>query len=314
MLSNKRFLGLVLAGVATLCWASFYIVSRFAFGESATAIDPVYFSFLRFVFASAFFLAVLAWQGKLSKAAEAFRLDWKLLSMLALTGIALQGILVFWALKYTTAARGSLFANAAPIFTALIAFFVLGERLGWKGFLGMGLGFAGAAVAIMRGGGGDAYAQSDGVIIGDLLALGSGVFWAIYTVWGAKATARHGSLVSTAIAILVGTAMLFALTLAFGCPLELDFGWKLWLATAYLGIFGCGLAFLCWYAALKYLKAGEVGAFGYMSAALAALMSFLFLRESFSIWFFLALAAIVAGVWLMMDGQAKSGGTASLDE
>ena len=220
-----------------------------------------------------------------------------------MTGVLLEGVLVFWSLKYTTAARSSLFANTSPIFTILLAMLVLKERLDWRKTLGMSIGFLGVAMAISSRGG-DIYFSVDSVI-GDLLALGSGICWAAYTVWGAGVAERHGSLIGTAAAIMIGTTMIFAVILCGGGTMSWRLSWKLWLAMAYLGVCGNGIAYLCWYAAMKHISASEVGAFGYISAALAAALSFIFLRENFSFGFALALAAVVLGVYLMVE-KSKS--------
>lgn len=296
----------MLAFIATASWASFYIVSRYAFGENDKIIDPVFFSFLRFMIASFFFLTVLGWRGKLGETTRVFRKNLWIFGFLATAGIVGEGILVFWSMKYTTAARSSLFANASPIFTVLMAMAV-GERLNWRKSLGMVIGFAGAAVAIISRGGGDMYFSTTS-ILGDLLALGSGVCWAAYTVWGTGVSEKFGSLASTSISIILGTVIIFALVVCCGSPMVWNFSWKLWLAIIYLGVCGNGISYLCWFAALKYLKAGELGAFGYISAALTVLLSFTLLRETFTVSFFLALGGIIFGVYLMMEKAPEKAG------
>jgi drug/metabolite transporter (DMT)-like permease len=303
---GKKMLGLVLAFIATAFWASFYIVSRYAFGENDKVIDPVFFTFLRFMFASLFFLMVLGWRGKLGDTTRVFKKNLWIFGFLAIAGIVGEGILVFWSMKYTTAARSSLFANASPIFTVLMAMAV-GERLNRRKSLGMVIGFAGAAIAIFSSGGGDMYFSATS-ILGDLLALGSGVCWAAYTVWGAGVSEKFGSLASTAISIILGTVIIFALVICCGSPMVWSFSWKLWLAIIYLGVCGNGISYLCWFAALKYLKAGEVGAFGYISAALTALLSFTLLGETFTVSFFLAMGGIIFGVYLMMEKPPEKAG------
>lgn len=221
-------------------------------------------------------------------------------AFLALMGIVLEGVLLFWSLKYTTAARSSLFANTSPIFTALLAAFILREGLDRRKAIGMAIGFAGVAVAIVSRGAGDLYLTAASVA-GDLLALGSGVCWAAYTVWGMEATRKHGSLTSTIVVVWLGTAMLLALTLVMRRPMVWALPLRLWLAILYLGVIANGVALVCWFAALKYLKAGEVGAFGYVSAILTMLLSCALLHERFGVGFFLAMFGVFAGVYLMME-------------
>jgi drug/metabolite transporter (DMT)-like permease len=302
MFKGKKLKGVLLGFAATVFWASFYTVGRCVFGENEDFIDPLFFTFLRFIPASVFFIAVMAWRGVLGSAAMALGKNLWIYFFLALTGIVGEGALVFWSLKYTTAARSSLFANMSPIFTVLLAIFALGEKCGPRKTLGVIIGFAGAAAAIFGRGQSDMYISAAGVF-GDLLALASGVCWAAYTVWGTGVATRHGGLVSSGLTIIAGTVLLGVLVLVTGRPMVWVFSWKLWLAVIYLGVFGNAVAYLCWYAALKYLRAGELGAFGYVSAALSALLSFLFLKESFSVWFFIALGAVILGVYLIIESD-----------
>jgi len=266
---DKKNLGFLLAFMATICWSSFYIVSRYAFGEHNDLIDPVFFSFLRFLMASIFFSVILATQKNLGLALRTFKCNMGIFAVLALSGIILEGILIFWSLKYTTASRSSLFANASPIFTVLLAFFVLGENLGLRKIAGMALGFAGAGIAIFSPGNGDIYFTGM-ALLGDLLALLSGICWAAYTVWGASVAKKYGSFLSTAIPMILGTVITGGIVVLSERPMLWNLSWDLWLAIIYLGIFGNALSFLCWYAALRHLKAGELGAFGYISAGLTA--------------------------------------------
>ncbi|OGV49520.1 MAG: hypothetical protein A2017_22065 [Lentisphaerae bacterium GWF2_44_16] len=300
MFSRKKLIGFSLAFIPTVSWASFYIVSRFAFGENEDVIDPVFFSFLRYFIAGIFMFALIIHQKKFKAMASAMKTDLWMFVFLGITGVVLEGTLLFWSLKYTTAARSSLFANTSPIFTVLIAIFALNEKPDHRKILGMLIGFAGTFIAIVSRSKGDLYLTSSG-ILGDLLAMGSGICWAAYTVWGTGVSSRYGSFISASIVIIFGSIMLFAVVLLTGRPMLWNFPAKLWIATIYLGLMTNAVAYLCWYAALKYLKAGELGAFGYISAILTVILSFTLLHEKFTFSFFLALTGVIAGVYLMME-------------
>jgi len=59
------------------------------------------------------------------------------------------------------------------------------------------------------------------------------------------------------------------------------------------------------YAALRYLKPGVLGAFGYLSAAIQLTRSLIVLKEKFSVMFILAVALILCGISLMMSDPSK---------
>ena len=81
---------------------------------------------------------------------------------------------------------------------------------------------------------------------------------------------------------------------------------RLWAGTIYTGVVTLAWANACWYAALRYLKPGVLGAFGYLSAAITFTLSLIVLKEKFSVMFILAIALILGGMSLMMSDPAKN--------
>ncbi len=291
---------MTLAFIATVSWASFYVVSRYIFGEDNDFTDPVFATFLRFLMGSLFFLFLLTILGKTPEMFKAFRKNTWMFVFLGLVGIVGEGVLVFWAAKYTTAARCSLCANLSPVFTVLIAWLFAGEKMNVYKITGMILGLGGVFLAILGNGGKDIYTGAS-CIIGDLLAIGSGICWAAYTVGGLGVTKKYGATISTAVVIITGTFLLFLLVIVTNRPVQWSISLHMLLAYAYLGVFANGISYLCWYRALNYLKAGEVGAFGYISVILSVIFSCIFLKESLTLSFYIALVCVMGGVYLMME-------------
>ena len=62
---------------------------------------------------------------------------------------------------------------------------------------------------------------------------------------------------------------------------------------------------MCWYAALKFLKPGELGSFGYVSIILTFLLAFCFLGEKITLPFARCLATILFGTCLMLKNPGK---------
>ena len=60
--------------------------------------------------------------------------------------------------------------------------------------------------------------------------------------------------------------------------------------------------------ALKHLKPGELGAFGYLTPALSAVLSQICFAERLGWGFLLALALILGGVALMMERSPRAAG------
>ena len=296
MIARGRMAGLGLGLLATVFWASLYVVTRLLFGNFT--VDPLTLTFLRFLMASVFFVGLAAVMGRGRELFRALvRHGWTF-AFLGLTGVFGEGALQFYSLQYTTAARSCLFANASPILTALIAAMLLKEPITPRMAAGMAVGLL-AMILGMGGQAGSDQFMGRSSYTGDLLALMSAVCWSVYTVGGIGVTRQYGGLISASAAMLAGTAITLAFLLATGRPVFPAMPAPVWWGMAYLGVGASGLAYVAWFSALKYLKAGELGAFGYISTMITAALAMLLVKERLTLTFGIAFAGVLLGVWLM---------------
>lgn len=298
MLDSARLKGIFFGMTATAFWGSFYPASRFIFGEELEQADPVFIAFLRTVIC---FLSLLPffWRGTdRIRFRKDWKRDWKLFLLMAISAQA-ESMLVFLATKYTTAARASLLANTAPIFTVVIAVLMVQESLNrWKA-AGMILGFGGITLAALSRGM-DRFTDGAGAWQGDLLALGSGICWALFTVLAGRIAERdYDSRFITCVTGGLGVILMIPVLFLLGCRPEFHLPLRAWLGLFYLGICAGSLANCCWCQALKYLQPGEAGSFGYVSAMMAVAFSTLFLGEKLSLAFLLAIPCVLGGIGLM---------------
>ena len=303
---NKEWIGFLLGLGATVLWASYYPAARFIFG-TAEQSDPLLLSIIRMGFTVLFFLPFIVFSKKRrSLLPELLKTEWKILAFLAFSGVVVQGVLVFISLKYTTAARGALMANMAPIFTVIFAWLFLKESISAKMWSGMIIGFAGIALSMVSSAKDIFLNNSASTLFGDLLALLSGVAWALYTVAGVRIVRERDSMTVTMLTFAMGFLMMPPVMLIFGSPFDLStMTPRLWIGMLYMGIFTGGLAFWAWLAALRFTSSSKLGSFGYLSALLAALSSMLLLKESLSLLFLISVVMALGGVALMMQKQTK---------
>ena len=301
-MDTLKLKGIAFGLFSTLLWGSFYPVSRVLFGKAGEEFDEFFVSFIRFLLGFALFMPLFLTAANREKTKTALKKDWLPFSLLAFIGIVGEGVLVFVANKYTTAARASLMANTTPIPTLLLSWLFAGEILNGRKAAGMILGMGGALLTVLSRGG-DLFSAGTATWPGDLLAFASGLCWAVYTVFGRGVSQRYGALLVTAILYGAGSLLMVPVMLIARSSFAVAFPPAVWAGVVYLGVSGL-LANACWYRALKYLPPGELGSFGYLSALLAAGSSMLFLREKLSWGFLLAAAAVITGVWLMV-GEGK---------
>ena len=199
----------------------------------------------------------------------------------------------------STAARSSLLCNASPIFTVLFVALAARKWPTWDKNLGMVLGFAGLVFALPARAS-DLYAVDPKTLPGDLMAIGSGVAWAAYTVWGKDTSTRYGGIPCTVLMLVLGGLMMLPVCLLFGDVASLaHLPPRVWTGVVFLGIADTGWAIALWYCAMALVEPAALGAYGYLSATIALALSRLVGRESFDWRFFLAIALVMGGVALM---------------
>ena len=94
-----------------------------------------------------------------------------------LAGLFTAGDFALWntSISYTTAANATLLGNTAPLWVAIGAWLLFRERLSTRFWLGLGLALAGAALIL-----GTDFLLHPRLGIGDLMAIGTGIFYAGY--------------------------------------------------------------------------------------------------------------------------------------
>lgn len=275
---------LLAAGSTILLWASAFPVIRVALG----AYNPGQLALFRFAVAS----VVLAFWSIRSSAPPPPRRDLPAILLLGLLGVVLYHVALNAGERTVTAGAASLLVNTAPIFTALLATLFLGERLGMRGWSGIGVSFVGAAL-IALGEGKGLRLSSDALLI--LLAA---VCFSGYAVIAKPYLARYGAQRVSSWVIWFGT--LFLLPFGGGllhavraAPLGATLG------VIYLGIFPTALSYATWAYTLSRVPAARASSLLYLIPALAILIGWLWLGEIPSGWSLLGGGLALAGVALV---------------
>ncbi len=299
MAMTLRMRGWILGLIATLIWGAHYSVGRFIFGEGAEAADPYFTAALSFAFGAASLVPFLARHQGWRQVKNALKEDGMVLVGLAVVGILLENLTLLLSVKYIPAARSSLFANSSPIFTVIIAAMAARKWPTWRQNTGMLLGFAGLCLALVVKSVDVYTGDAGGHFIGDLLSLFSAVCWGWYTVFGTRTAAKYGGVTCSFIMLSISAILMLPVCLATGADLTPDLPLKVWCGIACMGILAFGWSEACWYAAMAYVPPAALGAFGYLSAGVALVIAYLSAGEQLSLLFFVAIALVLFGVWLM---------------
>jgi terminal-alkyne amino-acid exporter len=250
--------------ITVVLWASAFVAIR----EAVPELGWAHLSVLR-LGAAALVLAPLAAVRRVGWPA---RRDLPLLALCALSGMTAYQVLLNAGEVTVPAATASLLVNVSPIFTALLAVALLGERLTPRGWSGVALGFAGAGVTAVAAGGGMRLSG------GALLVLGAALAQATFFVSQKALLSRYGSLAVTAWAMGLGAAM--AVPLAPGLPADVAAAPPAaLLAVAFLALGASALGFLTWAYAVARIDVTAAATTLYAVPPVAALVGWVALGE-----------------------------------
>jgi drug/metabolite transporter (DMT)-like permease len=205
-------------------------------------------------------------------------------------------LLIFRGLSLTSASRAVVFLYTSPFFVALGSYQFLGERLRASQWSGLGLSFAGVALAI-----GVPQADVDAnVLLGDLLVVGGGALWAATTMLvkaspllRAPPEKALGYQVALSIPILGLAAWISGETLTrVPGPLALSL-------MAYQAFWVVGLTFLLWVGLVKTYSASKLSAFTFITPLFGVVASYFILHDTLTPVFGAAALLVIAGLYLV---------------
>lgn len=233
--------------LATLFWSG-----NLAVGQAAVdTMTPLELTFWRWALAAlplvalAHFVERPDWRAVLGR--------WRVLLLLSVLGMGCYTLLLYTALQHTSALNASLITAANPALIVVMAIFMLGERPGLFGWLGIALGLTGVLLVLTRGELLRVFSITFN--FGELLMIGAIVVWGFYTI----ISRRLGlpAIAATAVQVVMATVLLGPVALAAGAgfPATAAEGWSI----AYIAAFPSLGAYLCWNLALKTTAPATAG-------------------------------------------------------
>lgn len=166
----------------------------------------------------------------------------------------------------------------------------------------MFLGLAGI-ILVAFSQGKDVFSSGLSTLGGDMLAVISGIFWSLFTVFGGNVSKKYSGLFCSVMFRATGLLLMIPVLVIFNSQITFDLPLKVWIGTLHLGVISSGVAVGIWSCAQKYVKPGALGAFGYLSALSATVFSMIFLKEQISLLFVIAFITILSGVFLMVRNR-----------
>lgn len=213
----------------------------------------------------------------------AARGEWPRFALFGLVA-ALHFFFYAYSLEFTSITNSLAIMYTAPVWVALLSRFVLGESLLPRKWLGIVAAVLGVAVlsgfepllALMQGGRAT-YEFTPRTLIGDLLALGAAVTYAVYSIAGRSQRERYPLLVYAGTVYIV--AALWLLPAAVVAHRPGSFNWPAVASIAALGVFPLACGHTLYNAALRRVNATYVNLIATQEVLGGVLLGALLLRE-----------------------------------
>lgn len=200
------------------------------------------------------------------------RRDLPALVIAGFLGFTLYNLLLNRGQQTVPAGTAALLVNTGPVFTVVLARVMLGERLRGWGWVGIAVGFCGAAMIAVGQAGGMRISRGAALVI--LAALAQSLFF----IRQKPLLARYRPIECTTFVIWMGTACL--LPFAGGLPRAIAAApVDATLAVVFLGVGPAAVAFVTWAYALSRLPASRAASFLYVVPAVSIAIAWLWLGE-----------------------------------
>ncbi|WP_243237418.1 DMT family transporter [Heliobacterium chlorum] len=208
-LSKKSALQLpiVIANVAMLIAVLFWGLSFISIKEAVAEVPPITLALLRFVIASILLWIVV----KISEPGT--RLDKS--DRIPMLGAGAMGITLYFffensGIKLTTASNASLITSVVPVLAIIMDIVIYKTRVSLIQSIAIIASLFGTYLSVTANGQVDFTSDT---FLGNLLVLGAMVSWAVYTMQNKSLSSKYSGLYLTMIQTLLGTALLFPLSL-----------------------------------------------------------------------------------------------------
>jgi len=276
-----------------LLWAGNAVVGRVVNG----LVPPITLNFLRWALAFVLLLPLAVW---VLRRGSGLWDHWRRYAVLGLLGVGCYNALQYLALKTSTPLNVTLVAASAPVFMLAIGALFFGQRVSGRQVTGAVLSIAGVLVVLARGDWQLLLAVR--LVPGDVYVLFATAAWAVYS-WllvrpGDPPAIRSdwAAFLLAQIVFGLGWSGLFAAGEWAMTDAQIQWGWPLAAALAYVAIGPAIIAYRCWGMGVQRAGPNVAGFFANLTPLFAALMSAAFLREHPRLYHAVAFALIVGGI------------------
>jgi drug/metabolite transporter (DMT)-like permease len=272
-----------------LVWGSTYLAIR----VTDRTMPPLLMSSVRFLIAGTA-LYVFASRGR----ARPTLREWGAAAIVGAALLLVGNGGVAWAETRLESGLAALIVAIIPLWVAVMDRVFFGRRLSRTAVVGLVIGFAGVALLVRPGGGGDAFAA--------LALVVTTSAWAGGSLYARGATLPESPLLAAAMQMLTASVFLAVAGVAMGEASDVhasSFATKPVIAFAYLVVVGSLIAFSAYAWLLKNVRISTVSTYAFVNPVVAVALGTVFLAEPIGWTTVIAGAAIVVAVVLIVTAR-----------
>jgi probable blue pigment (indigoidine) exporter len=197
-------------------------------------------------------------------------------------------------LLWLNAGEAATLAYTMPVWTALLAWPILGERLVPRKIAALVLGIGGIAVLV----GGNGLSIDVAKLPGVAIVLAAAMLFALGTVFSKRWRIEMSPIAATAWQVGIGCIPLLGASAILEHPHLYAMPWFGWAALTYTAVVSLGICYLTWFAALRRVEAGTAAIGMLLTPIVGVMASAVALGEPLLFPQIASLALVIAGVTL----------------
>ena len=295
---QKPIVMVMLALLSTALWGSASPAIKISYDLFRIGADDMYSKCLiagiRFIIAGA--IVIIYEMIKNRKIAFPEAKEFPKLLGLGAVQTALQYLLFYSGLAYTTGGKGALFSSIDGFFIVLFTpLFFKGQKLTVSKIFGCIVGFAGLVLTSV---GTDISKLAGFSIRGEGFVALSALCFATSFFYAKKLMKRMSPATVTGWNMVLGASILIVVGLIGGGKIYWGNGWKAILVLTYLCLLS-SVAYTVWSLLMKYNPVNKVSILKLFTPIFGAIWSALLLNEAFTFINLVALALVCCGIWVI---------------
>jgi len=296
---DKEAKGTILAFAAALISGVAIPVNKFFVVD----MNPAVFTATRALIIGLIFLAI-SWRSKKLTKHILKGQKWFYLVLIGLIGGGLAFLLYFQGLQITTSSRGAFLHKTLPIYTTILAFMFLKEKIPQKQLVALGMMFLGI-VAIYF----DKITPTNlwsNPSLGDVLVILATVLWAIENIIAKKSMINgESNFVVSAARMLIGSLFLFGVLVLVG---NLNAIFSLSLVQIVNLFISTGILFgyvFCWYSSIKLINVSKAAAILLLSPVISMILGIIMFNEPTPIFQLIGSGLVLVGAYLVSKVKSE---------